>query len=234
MRSTIIFFIALLLLNSCKVESLRGSKKLIEKELEHKDFNAIAVHNLFKINLVQSDEYKVVLKCNENVEEFVEVKQKGEELSFSLIGNRVYKNLTCTATIYMPDIESIESSGAAKINISDFKTNELTIESSGATHLLGNIEVERLTIESSGATELDLTGYVAQGEIIVSGASKMNCEDLTFDILSLESSGAAKAVMHVEKELSIDLSGASKVSYYGHPEVVKEEISGAGKLNHLK
>ncbi|MCT4581197.1 MAG: DUF2807 domain-containing protein [Flavobacteriales bacterium] len=234
MRGTIILFVALLLLNSCKVESLRGSKKLIEKELAYTGFNAIAVHNLFKINIVQSDEYKVVLKCNENVEAFVEVKQTGEELSFSLKGNRVYKNLTCIATVYMPDIVNIESSGAAKINIADFKTNELTIESSGATHLLGNLEVERLTIASSGATELDLTGYVAEGEIVVSGASKMNCEDLTFDVLSLESSGASKAVMHVEKEFSVDLSGASKVSYYGRPQIVKEEISGAGKLNHLK
>lgn len=234
MRATIIFFIALLFLNSCKVESLRGSKQLIEKEFAYSDFNSIAVHNLFKINIVQSDEYKVVLNCNENVEKFVEIKQTDEEVSFALRGNRVYKNLTCKATVYMPILKHIETSGAAKINIADYHSDELSIESSGATHLLGNIETERLTIEASGATELDLTGFVNEGNIVVSGASKMNCEDLTFNTLNLESSGASKAVMHVEQEFLVNLSGASKVSYYGNPKVTKEEISGAGKLNRLK
>lgn len=234
MKGFIVFVVALLLLNSCKVESLRGSKNIIEKELEFSDFSEIDINSVFKINIVQAEEYKVVLKCNENVEPFVEIIQEGNELSFALKGNRVYNNLTCKATVYMPELNRIESSGASKINIADFKTKDLDIESSGATHLLGNLQIENLTVEASGATELDLTGFVTNGELIFSGASKMNCEDLTFDILKLESSGASKAVMHVEKELLVDLSGASKVSYYGKPEILKEDISGAGKLNRLR
>ena len=218
---------------SCSFNTLKGSKNMIEKEYELTGFENINVKSMFTVNIVQSDEFKVKLKCNENIEEYVVIEKEGNILKLSLKGNTSFINVKCIATVYMPELNEIESSGATKINLSDFTTDQLKIVMSGASDIYGNIIINDLEIKTSGASKINLTGDVANGIISISGASKMNGKDLIFDKLEVDCSGASKMIVNVKDELDVDLSGVSRFDYYGSPKVLNKDISGVGKINHL-
>lgn len=222
-----------ILTTSCSFNSIKGSKKIVKKEFELSNFENIEVESLFTIKVIQSDEFKVEVECNENIEKYLVVEAEGDVLKLSLKGNNSFSNVKCIATVSMPNLNDIESSGATKINFIDFTTERLNIEMSGASKINGNVTVDNLNIDVSGASKINLTGDVVNGKISTSGASKMSGDDLIFQNLDIDCSGASKIVAHVKNALEVELSGASKFDYYGDPNIVNQDISGVGKINQL-
>ena len=46
-------------------------------------------------------------------------------------------------------------------------------------------------------------------------------------------SGAGDAILRVEQALDVRISGAGSVRYYGQPESVSKQISGAGNVSEI-
>ena len=67
--------------------------------------------------------------------------------------------------------------------------------------------------------------------IDVSGASKIDAENLKAIDASIDASGASKISVNVSGELKSDISGASKVVYTGTPPNVITKKSGAGGVS---
>lgn len=218
---------------SCSFNAIKGSEELIEKELDFNDFENIEVEDFFTLNIVRSEEYKIKLECNENVEEYIVVEKDGSNLKLSLKGNHSFVNVTCIATIYMPNLNELESAGATTVNFVDFTTENLDVELSGASKIYGNITVNNLKIETAGASYIDLTGDIVNGVISTAGVANMNGDDLIFQNLTIDCSGASKIVAHVTNELDVEISGTGKFEYYGDPKIINQEISGIGKIAHL-
>lgn len=64
----------------------------------------------------------------------------------------------------------------------------------------------------------------------MSGASKLDAENLKAENVSVDSSGASSATVFVTNELKADLSGATNVTYLGSPKNVQKKTSGASSV----
>lgn len=222
--------------SSCNTESIEGSAKMIEKEFDFKDFDNISITNSFDVTLIQSHKFKVELECNENIEQYLNINKEGKTLNLNMESNKSFNNVTCKATVYMPSLNFVKATGASKINITDFnlEKNKLKLELLGATKLNGNIVANNLTIDTKGASAVYLTGSAESGSIITAGATKISAKDFAFNELNFKSYGASKVLVHIIDELNAELSGASRLNYYGNPHVIKKEVNGVGKINHLE
>ena len=206
---------------------------MVEKTFDIKDFENLSIQNSFEVTIVQSNEYKVKVDCNENIEKFLEVSMDGETLNLHMENNKAYYNVTCKAVVYLPNLSSVDVKGASKVNIPDFETEALEIEVSGAANIFGNVATNKLNINSKGASKIHFTGQVKHCKILSAGATKIEAKDLLVNELEVEASGASKIVVHAVDELNVNLSGASKFDYYGNPQILNKKISGVGKINHL-
>ena len=167
---------SILLLSGCQLlKPINGSENIIETEYVLKDFNTLDISYSFSTEIMQSDEYKVIIKYNANLKEYLDIVNHDKTLKIGLLEGHYYKNTKLSAKIYMPDIKRIEASGASSINIPKFSTNNMEIELSGASELIGkNMIIDnKLNIDCSGASIIKLT---ANGKISIelSGASKFN------------------------------------------------------------
>jgi hypothetical protein len=63
----------------------------------------------------------------------------------------------------------------------------------------------------------------------MSGASKLNADDLQVRTAQISISGAGKAEVAVSDSLKVAISGAGKVTYRGNP-TIEKQISGAGTV----
>tara|TARA_B100000795_G_scaffold80204_1_gene57547 strand:+ start:99 stop:941 length:843 start_codon:yes stop_codon:yes gene_type:complete len=266
--------LAILLLSSCLLEkTIVGNEKIINTIYDYSDFNTLELSNSFNIKIIQSTSEKIIVKCDENLKEFLDISKDNNTLKIKLISGYNYRNIDLTAEVYINELEHINSSGACKILMNEFKTENLNFDLSGATKIIGNLHVSKdLNIESSGASKIELTGDFNNVNFDLTGASKFSSENLkVHNLLNIESSGASKinikgeaksanlnfsgaskiaaenfiisenidikssGASHISitanKNITIDLSGASKCNLYGTGVISKESSSGASKIN---
>jgi hypothetical protein len=226
------FFIA-----GCNFQPLvTGSENITEEELSYSGFSAIDLSHSFNAEILQADHYKVVIKYNANLKDYLDVKKDGNTLKIGLDEEHQYRNVKLSVIIYMPDIDEISASGACKVNFPGFNTNDLKISLSGASQLKAKFEIlNNLKIESSGASDIALQGKAKNVVLSFSGASGLKDKGMIIsNNLSVESSGASSITLTADGEISLNLSGASEFNYYGMGKVVKSNSSGASTIRKIE
>lgn len=124
------------------------------------------------------------------------------------------------------ELESIEIEGASSFSSDkEIEAEKLDIEVSGASKFNANINCQSLKASVSGASSASIGGEAMNAEISVSGASKLSSENLNTDYADIDISGASKAEIICNKNITGNVSGASKLSFGG---TAKSDVSTSG------
>jgi hypothetical protein len=151
--------------------------------------------------------------------------------------NKENNNLRLTKPLVVKlqtaDFEKIDLSGAVKFNLhKGLKNEKFTIEASGASKLtLDSLQIDDLKLYLSGATKAELSGRVKNTLYDLSGASKINANELISNKVEIDASGASYVTCHATETLTGEISGASNVVFSGEPTTNDIDISGAGKVS---
>lgn len=132
-------------------------------------------------------------------------------------------------------LRNIQLSGASKLVANHaIKVEKLAIDLTGASNLDLNIISNVLMLESSGASKFSVRGNVQTFDADISGASKLEADNLKAAKIKLDASGASKAKVWAVDELLVEASGASNVIYKSQNGLKKSiEKSGASKISEL-
>ncbi len=145
----------------------------------------------------------------------------------------------------MPDIDKVELSGGAKVEINGFdSSNDLPIKLSGGSHLSGSTSagdvnlslsggshvtlsgsVDNLTANLSGGSHVTLSGSADSIDIKGSGGSHFNLQDYSVRDADINLSGGSFADVNVNGTLNVDISGSSEVTYIGEPTMGKTDVA---------
>ena len=124
------------------------------------------------------------------------------------------------------ELESIEIEGASSFSSDkEIEAEKLDIEVSGASKFDANINCQSLKASVSGASSASIGGEAVNAKINVSGASKLSSENLNTDYADIDISGASKAEIICNKNITGNVSGASKLSFGG---TAKSDVSTSG------
>ena len=104
---------------------------------------------------------------------------------------------------------------------------------SGAVKLTANqISGPKFALESTGASQVKLDGNVDELLADMTGASDLNASGLQTKTIEISTTGAADAEIAVSEILKVAITGAGKVSYSGNPKTIEKHITGAGSIRH--
>jgi len=229
-----------------------NSGNMVTRVFDFTGFTRIKAGNNFKVDIARSDNYSITVVIDKNTAEGLKVIKKGDTLE---IGREPFwkfwgvRNRT-QVTITMPELRSLDLSGASEGNIRGFKSSrDFTLDVSGASNL--DIDMETLgfygvisgasglsgylksglcDVEISGASHVTLSGSGSDIKLDVSGASTANLENYPAVNADAELSGAGQAVVNISGKLNADLSGASHLDYVGNPTLGKLDISGSSSI----
>ncbi|MFC1873447.1 GIN domain-containing protein, partial [Chloroflexota bacterium] len=102
---------------------------------------------------------------------------------------------------------------------------------SGASHVIGNIEMAEGKIDVSGASSLILDGFASDISVDVSGASHADIVDLSVTNATANISGASSTIIKANNRLNAKVTGASRLTYLGNP-MLDIETSGGSTVDH--
>lgn len=77
---------------------------------------------------------------------------------------------------------------------------------------------------------MEIGGETADLTVNVSGASKIDAENLKAENATVDASGASHVSVLVSGRLTADASGASRIVYSGNPKSTEKKSSGASSV----
>ena len=252
-------------------DTIKGSGDEISIEKDFTDFTKVDLATAFAGTVARDDNFSVVIRIDDNLEQYLNVKADGDILKIYLDSDYRYKDATIEADITLPLLNGLSLSGASRVDISGFKSeNDFDLNVSGASKVYGNILAGNMDIGLSGASKLTLEGsgdeididvsgashadmgdFMVAGDVDIdlSGASKLslkgngenlnaqvtgasdaNLEDFIVQNVDIHLSGASDATINLTGTLNANLSGASKLRYYGNPVIGDIETSGSSSI----
>jgi hypothetical protein len=211
-KTTIALFAILALLPAgCRLGGIRGNGNIVTDQRTVGDFSEIEASGALQIEW-RNGPPSLSITTDQNLLSHIDDQLTGKRLRLRSHGD-MWPTQRIKVAISSPARVGAKLSGATRLT---------------ATALSG----AKFAVESSGATNLTLDGNIDQLLVDMTGASKLNAESLKTKIAELSTTGAANAHVAVSDTLKVSITGAGKVTYSGNPATIQKSVTGAGSIHH--
>ena len=213
----------------------------VSERRELGEFNRIAMRGVGKMSINQGKEQSVVIegdkigvsRISTNVSDGRLVIDIGrdwvEKISagFDFISNDTLIKIT------LKDLQELEVTGAADIEVGEIKTDALELKLIGASNLkVTELKADSLKTEIPGAGKVQVEGKVKDQSVTLAGAGNFSGYKLESETAKVVLSGVGSAQLWVKKELDATIAGVGSVEYYGNP-TIKQSVAMLGKITCL-
>ncbi len=204
--------IATLFLTGCdiKFQGIQGSGVSKSETRTVAEFDQIEIDGVGTVNITFGETPSLQVTFDDNLLQYIKTEVVGETLKISLTES-TSSSSGPTFDIVMNKINSVEIDGAAKVNLLDAKLDNFELRVDGACTFVADGVAESLDIDMSGAGRID--------------ANELKAKSVKISI-----SGAAKADVYASETLDADISGAGRVNCLGNPKGGTRDVSGAGRI----
>ena len=196
---------------SLKVGSVKGSGQMGTEVRELSGFRKIDASGVFQVEIVAQKDFSVEVEADDNLLQYITTEVRHGALHLET-ERKLNTSNPIRVRISAPDIEGIETAGAANVILTELKNGSLEIDSSGASKIKVSGETAKLVVDVSGATQVDAVGLAAENA-------------------NVEASGASTVELLVNGNLKTNASGASTIRYAGSPRDVVKKSSGASTVS---
>lgn len=229
--------VLIVLLSACTLGkeriTLTGSGNLVTREESLSGFDRVDASHSFQVQVSQGDTYRVVIRVDDNIAQYLKVEKSGSTLKIGLDSDYNYdlKRVTLKAEVTMSELTGLELSGASRANITGFASSKaFDVDLSGSSAVRGDIEAGDASFELSGSSDVNLTGSAGDVRIDASGSSDIDLSDFFTVDAKVEVSGSSEATVKPSGRLDADASGSSHIYYLGNPTLGKIDASGSSSV----
>jgi len=196
------------------------------------NFNGINATGAAKIIYKQSDSVSVIVKTeNEDEQARVKVEVTKQTLQINMSGNFEKGPKVIVSS---PSLNSIELSGASSVDIDDtLRTEEISIDATGASRISANLRANKIKATSSGAASIKLSGFANTLDAATVGASSLKSSDLQAREVMVNTKGASSAKVYATEKINANATDASSIKIKGNPTQVAIENSAAASVKRI-
>ena len=201
-----------------------------------KPFSAIDVSGAIDVYLSQGNSEAVAVSASEEkYRDRIITEVSNGTLKIYFDGNKLGWNVgnkRLRAYVSFKDVHSLEATGASSFKIDGtISGNNLDVKLTGASNLTGNVKFSKLVADINGASQIKISGSVNDIDIDARGASDVKGYDLAVDGCSVKATGASDVRITVNKEISVNATGASSVFFKGDAVMTNVHTTGASSVS---
>ena len=174
-------------------------------------FKGLSVSGGFLVEIAIGKDERVEVTSDDNLLSHIKTEVRSGVLHVSTEGGDISFARAPQLKITMPELQSLESSGACQVNVAQLRTENLKVKLNGASKLTATGEIQTLTAD-------------------LNGASRINAKDLRAADVTVSANGASQAEVFASASLTADANGASRISYFGKPGQVTPKKNGASSV----
>lgn len=220
MRNIIIASILMLIVfGSC--QKIEGNGDVTTKTISiDGTFDEVRNDTKFDVDVVFSNENKVVITAESNISNCLSVKVKNKRLIIKKekAKYRLLNTEPVTITVYMPrkDYLYFTNYNSGDLTVESPLSRKILFDNSGSGDILVyNTENEAVEIKNSGSGDIVIEGIAAEVKITNSGSGYVDCYNLTSQYVEIHSSGSGRVEAYATDESDVWLTGSGEVFVFG-------------------
>ncbi len=221
---------------SSECDCVKGTGEMTKEVRTPVAFSEIWVWNEVNAVVRQDTFFSVVVEGGENLVPFVTTEVVSNRLFIRNRNHcswmRSYRKQKVTVFVSAPVIVKINNNGTGDIRGEGVITAPeftLNVWSSGSINVFLNCGTSHCNLHT-GVGDITMKGYSGVSYIYNAGSGFAYCGDLQSGYTFITSRGTGDSYVNVSKELDAGILWVGDVYYSGSPPVIKENISGKGRL----
>ena len=224
-------------LSSCNgnfnfANSIKGSGNVITEKRNLSDFNKITVANGLDCEVIQADNFDVMVEADDNI--IAEIKTRVENNTLVIYSEyNNYINVTSKKIIVkLPRVLSLETTSGANLNSRNSLTGEdIKIKSSSGSSIEVEVESDKVTLESTSGSEQQISGKALKLYTASSSGSHIDADELLANEVYAQSSSGSSTSVNAIVLLDGKASSGSSISYSKSPKEIRVEESSGGSVS---
>jgi hypothetical protein len=217
-------------ISCCSYPHIEGNGDMVTFERTVSHFEKIKISGSVVVNYRASQEYRVVVTVDSNLEEYTRVYTEGNLLKIGTQEKKSYSFTKYIVDIYCPKLSAVSISGSVRFNgIDKIYTPIFELEISGSGRINAAFECENFSAKISGSGDITAKGSAKETNISVSGSGEFKGNDFQTNNAIVDISGSGEMWICVLEHLKAKVSGSGKITYRGNPRI-DYNGSGSGSL----
>ncbi|WP_299488278.1 head GIN domain-containing protein [uncultured Allomuricauda sp.] len=203
------------------------SQRMIDTEVG--DFNKIKVFDLIEVNLIQSDEERIVIK-GRNVEDIIWMNRDGV-LKLRMQLDRKFLGEDTLIEVYYTNLDVIDGNEGAKITCNEMVKKdriELRAQEGAAIHIGMDVEYANIRAVTGGIVQA--TGLAKNQSIVINTGGIFDGKDLRTATTDIKISAGGEADIFASEVVDISVKAGGDVHVYGKPKKVYKNTFIGGRV----
>jgi hypothetical protein len=220
-----------------QIIEVKGNGNIVTREISVSSFIRLHIAGKGQIELYQSDEEKVIVETDENIQDFISAYNSGRTLYVSAETNLKKLLFTvCKIRIYLRQMDALQ-----------VRNENANLICGNQIALLNPLDIK---VQSVGNTELDINAPAIKilcqsvGNVLVKGKCEnltvknqnqgdFNSKDLIADRVSISNQAVGNVQLFADREISIKHAGVGYIHYSGKAIVKDVRQHGVGEIKHV-
>lgn len=220
----------LIILVTILLSAVVNAQNPIEKSIG--EFTELKVYDLIEVELVKSNEYKVIITGNNN--EDVLINNKNGTLKIKMNINKLFDGNKTKVVLYYKTVDIIDANEGAKVYSKDaIKQYEIDLRAQEGGRIEVSVNVEYINIKAVTGGVIRTSGDSQSQKVALLTGGIYNGESLETTKTEVSINAAGEAHVNASKIVDVKIRAGGDVFIYGNPETVNESTVLGGRINRV-
>lgn len=220
----------LIILVTILLSAVVNAQNPIEKSIG--EFTELKVYDLIEVELVKSNEYKVIITGNNN--EDVLINNKNGTLKIKMNINKLFDGNKTKVVLYYKTVDIIDANEGAKVYSKDaIKQYEIDLRAQEGGRIEVSVNVEYINIKAVTRGVIRTSGDSQSQKVALLTGGIYNGESLETKKTEVSINAAGEAHVNASKIVDVKIRAGGDVFIYGNPETVNESTILGGRINRV-
>ena len=209
------------------ITSSAFSQRIINKDVG--EFSEIKVYDLIEVNLIKSDENRILIK-GEKVDDIKFVNKDGT-LKLRMQLEKKFQGEHTLIEVYYTDLDIIDGNEGAKIVFNETVIKDkLVLKTQEGAQIKIGMEVDDVEIRAVTGGIIDAAGIAKNQVIVINTGGVFEGRELKTSTTSVKISAGGEALLSASERVDINVRAGGDVYVYGNPKEVNKNTLAGGRI----
>lgn len=202
-------------------------QRIIDKDVG--DFHAVKVFDLIEVNLIQSDENKILIK-GRNVDDIKWVNKDGV-LKLRMQLDKKFTGEDTLIEVYYQGLDLIDANEGAEITCNEMvKKNKIELRAQEGAKIKIGMDVSVAEIRAVTGGIVEASGLAENQSVVINTGGIFEGSDLRTSSSDVKISAGGEAEVFASERVDIDVKAGGDVVVYGKPKYVNKKTFVGGRI----
>jgi len=203
------------------------SQTMLDKEVG--DFQEIKVYDLIEVNLIKSDDNRIVIKGH-NVYDIKFVNKNGV-LKLRMELDKKFQGEDTFVEVYYTDLRTIDGNEGAKIVCKELVEKEkIELRAQEGSHIKIGMDVRDVEMKAVTGGIIEASGLAKNQIIVINTGGVFEGRELLTEVTSIKISAGGEAELYASQKLDVNVKAGGDVYVYGNPKDVNKTTLAGGRI----